>query len=161
MLARGRFHLSGNGGGRFYGVMAMGRPLVLDGLRQPTAFYALNVERVTVNPQSEIKNCEGVRVYYFKVEAGTIQRPNAGDGNTPCRVSDSRDIGIYCMYGNVRQLGDRPMLEVVDSDQVAVSQLRAFRAAEFPHLVEMRGQERKEVPSSRICSLFLRFSDEP
>jgi hypothetical protein len=72
--------LSGNGGGRFYGVMAMGRPLVLSDLRQPTAFQALNVERVTVNPQSEMKNCSHIRVYYLKVEAGTIQRPGAGDG---------------------------------------------------------------------------------
>jgi hypothetical protein len=161
MLSRGRFHISGNGGGRFYGVMAMGRPLILSGLRQPTAFYALNVERVTVNPQSQIENCSGVRIYYFKVEAGTIQRPGAGDGNTPCRISDSHDIGVYCMYGNVRQLGGRPMLEVVDSDQVVVSQVKAFRAAEFSHLVEMRGQEKHEVPSSRICALFLRFSDKP
>jgi hypothetical protein len=156
MLTRGVFRISGNGGGRFYGAMAMGRPLILSGIRQPTALYALNVERVTVNPQSEIKDCEHVRVYYFKVEAGTIQRPNAGDGNTPGRISDSRDVRVYCMYGNVRQLGDRPMLEVVDSDRIMVSQLKAFFPGDFPHLVETRGQETAVVPSSKTCALFVR-----
>jgi hypothetical protein len=156
MLTRAVLDISGSGGGRLYGVMAMGRPLVLSGIRQPTAFYALNVERVTVNPQSEIRDCSHIRAYYFKVEAGTIQRPNAGDGNTPCRISDSRDVRVYCMYGNVRQLGDRPMLEVVDSDGIVVSQLKAFRPGGFPHLVETRGRARHKVPSSKICALFVR-----
>ncbi len=159
MATRAPFQISGNGGGRFYGVMAMGRPLVFSGIRQPTALYALNVERVTSNPQSEIKDCSQVRVYYFKVEAGTIQRPNAGDGNTPCRISDSRDVRVYCMYGNVRQLGDRPMLEVVDSDEVVVSQLKAFRGAGFPHLVETTGGRQYEVPSTTTCALFVREAE--
>jgi hypothetical protein len=159
MLTRAAFRISGNGGGRFYGVMAMGRPLILSGIRQPTALYALNVERVTVNPQSEIKDCERIRVYYFKVEAGTIQRPNAGDGNTPGRISDSRDVRVYCMYGNVRQLGDRPMLEVANSDRIMVSQLKAFSPGDFPHLVETRGQEIFVVPSSKTCALFVRETE--
>jgi hypothetical protein len=156
MLSRAAFDISGNGGGRFYGVMSMGRPLVLNGIRQPTAWYALNVERVTENPQSEIKDCRHVRVYYFKVEAGTIQRPGAGDGNTPGRISDSQDVRVYCMYGNVRQLDDRPMLEVVNSNPVVVSQVKAFFPGDFPHLVERRGEERFVVPSSKPCALFVR-----
>jgi len=159
MLTRAAFRISGNGGGRFYGVMAMGRPLILSGIRQPTALYALNVERVTVNPQSEIKDCEHIRVYYFKVEAGTIQRPNAGDGNTPGRISDSRDVRVYCMYGNVRQLGERPMLEVVDSERILVSQLKAFFPGDFPHLVETRGQATSAVPSAKTCALFVRETE--
>jgi len=137
-------------------VMAMGRPFILQGVRQPTAFYALNVERVTVNPQSEIKDCSHIRAYYFKVEAGTIQRPNAGDGNTPGRISDSQDVRVYCMYGNVRQLGDRPMLEVVNSRDILVTQLKAFSPGGFPHLVEALGEAQSKVPSSSICSLFVR-----
>jgi hypothetical protein len=159
MLTRAGFRISGNGGGRFYGVMAMGRPLILSGLRQPTAFYALNVERVTVNPQSEIEDCERLRVYYFKVEAGTIQRPNAGDGNTPGRISNSRDVRVYCMYGNVRQLGDRPMLDVVNSNGIVVSQLKAFSPGDFPHLIETRGQENSAVPSAKTCALFVRQTE--
>lgn len=156
MLPRAAIHLSGNGGGRFYGLMAMGRPLVLSGLRQPAAFYALNVERITVNPQSEIRNCERVRVYYYKVEAGTIQRPNAGDGNTPCRIADSRDVRIYCLYGNVRQLGDKPMLEVANSNDLMVSQLKAFQPGGFPHITETSGPAKATVPSATACALFLR-----
>jgi hypothetical protein len=156
MLARAPLEISGNGGGRFYGLMAMGRPFVLDGLRQPTRFYALNVERVTTNPQSEFRDCEHVRVYYLKVESGSIQRPNAGDENTPCRISNSEKIRVYCMYGNVKKLVDRPMLEVVDSQDVLVSQLKAFRPGSFPHLIETFGEKSHEIPSSKTCALFVR-----
>ena len=157
MLARAPLHFSGNGGGRFYGVMAMGRPFILDGVRQPTAFYSLNIERVTTNPQSEIRNCENVRVYYFKVEAGTIQRPNAGDANTPCRISNSRDIRVYCMYGNVRGLTHaRPMLDVADCRDILVSQLKAFFPADFSHVRESFHGVQSEVPASDTCALFVR-----
>lgn len=159
MLARAALDIAGNGGGRLYGVMAMRRPLLLEGIRRTTSLYASNVERVTANPQSEIRDCSGIRIYYFKVESGTIQRPNAGDANTPCRISDSKDIRIYCMYGNVLKLVDRPMLEVVDSCDVAVSQLKAFRPGDFPHLVETKGPERHESRSSTTCALFVRESE--
>jgi hypothetical protein len=156
MLARAPFIISGEGGGRFYGIMAMGRPFVLEGIGQPTRFYSLNVERVTTNPQSTIRNCENIRVYYFKVESGTIQRDNAGDANTPSRIADSRNIRIYCMYGNVRKLVDRPMLEVVNSTDVLVAQLKAFRPGHFPHVTETFDGDRNEVPSSKACALFVR-----
>ncbi len=156
MLTSGFPVLSGHGGGRFYGVTAMGRPFILQGIRQPAAFYALNVERVLKNPQSEFRDCEQVRIYYFKVEAGTISRAEAGDGNTPCRITNSRDIRIYDMYGAVRKLGDRPMLEVVNSQGIQVSQLKAFEPGDFPHLTEIRGTSRSEIPSSNVCALFVR-----
>ncbi|MCB1123144.1 MAG: hypothetical protein KJT03_16440, partial [Verrucomicrobiae bacterium] len=92
MLTSGRFALSGHGGGKLYGVMAMGRPLTLKHIKTPTAFYALNVERVVSNPQSLIENSSHIRIYFFKVEAGSISRENAGDGNTPCMINDSNDI---------------------------------------------------------------------
>jgi hypothetical protein len=129
---------------------------VLEGIRQPITFYALNVERVTTNPQSEFRDCQDVRVYYFKVESGSIQRPNAGDANTPCRITDSQDIRIYCMYGNVMKLVDRPMLEVVDATDVRVSQLKAFRPGDFPHVRESFRGETHVIPSSKTCALFLR-----
>jgi len=158
MLASGSLAISGHGGGRFYGVMAMGRPLVLKGIRQPTSFYALNVERVVTNPQSEIQDSSHIRVYYFKVEAGTIQRENAGDANTPCRISDSQDIRVYCMYGNVRKLVNRPMLDIANSDNVLISQLKAFSPGDFPHVTETRGDVKSEISSTKICALFLRDS---
>jgi hypothetical protein len=156
MLARAPFTISGEGGGRFYGVMGMGRQFVLEGLRQPTRFYSLNIERVTTNPQSTIRDCENVRVYYFKVESGTIQRENAGDANTPCRIVDSRDIRVYCMYGNVKKLADRPMLDIADSANVLISQLKAFHPGSFPHITETFDGNRKEISSSKTCALFVR-----
>lgn len=156
MLTSGSLAVSGHAGGRLYGVMAMGRPLVLKGIRQPTSFYALNVERVVTNPQSQIQDCSHIRVYCFKVESGTIQRPNAGDANTPCRISDSRDIRVYCMYGNVRKLVNRPMLEIVNSQDLVIAQLKAFRPGNFPHLTETCGQLASEIPSTKVCALFVR-----
>lgn len=160
MLAPGRLTISGHGGGRFYGIMAMGRPFILEGIRQPTSFYALNVERVTTDPQSQIRNCSHIRVYFFKVEAGTLNRPNAGDANTPCRISDSQDIRVYCMYGVVRHLGSRPMMEILNSDGVEIAQLKTFSPSDFPHLTELNGLEKNEIPSSKICALFLRDTKE-
>ena len=49
------------------------------------------------------------------------QRRNAGDTNTTCHIVDSRDIRVYCMYGNVRKLVDRPMLEVVNSRDIVAA----------------------------------------
>jgi hypothetical protein len=149
-------HISGNGGGRFFGRGAMSQQLIFDGLTQPTSFYALNVEHVRLNPQSEIRNSKHLRFYYFKVEAGTIPGPNAPDKNTPCRIVNSEDVRIYCMYGNVRQLGDRPMLDVVNSDGVVVSQLKAFQPGSFPHVTETFGTAKHQISSSKIGSLFVR-----
>jgi hypothetical protein len=92
------------------------------------------------------------------VEAGTIQRANAGDGNTPCCIAGSQDVRVYCMYGNVKQLGSRPMLDIVSSDQVVVSQLKAFQSGGFPHVVETFGKAKIEIPSSMTCALFVRDS---
>ncbi len=146
--------ISGHGGGRFYGVMNMGRQLILEGLHNPVSLYAFNVERVTTNPQSIIRDCKHLRIYYFKVEAGTLNR--GGDAHTPAAISDSEDVRIYCMYGNVRNLGDRPMLEIANSEDIAVSQLKAFSPGSFPHIVETFGGKTYAVPSSKTCALFLR-----
>ena len=119
----------------------------------------MNVERKGTNPQSEITDCSHIRVYYFKVEAGTINRENAGDGNTPCRISGSQDVRVYCMYGVVRKLGERPMLEVVNSRDVAVSQLKTLNPGSYPHLTETFGQDKFTIPSSKTCALFVRAKD--
>ncbi len=128
----------------------------MEGVRQPTSFYAWNVERKGTNPQSLIRNCANIRIYCFKVEAGTVNRPNAGDANTPCRIVDSVNIRVYCMYGVVRKLQDRPMLEVINSRDVLVAQLKTFSPGGFPHLVESSGQENYRIPSSNPCALFIR-----
>jgi hypothetical protein len=145
---------SGHAGGRFYGLMNMKRPLTIEGWTRPLSLYAFNVERVTSNPQSVIRNCRHLRIYYFKVEAGTLNR--GGDAHTPAAIIDCQDVGIYCMVGNVRDLGDRPMLEVENSNGIAVSQLKAFRPGSFPHLQETNDGARHVVPSSKALALFLR-----
>jgi hypothetical protein len=155
-LARSALSISAHGGGRFYGIMGMGRQFILSGITQPASFYALNVERVFANPQSEIRDSAHVRIFYFKVEAGTVRSENAGDGNTPARIARSRDIHVYCLVGNVRFLGDLPMLDVADSDDVVVSQVKAFQPSTFPHLVETRGSAKHTVPSSQPVALFVR-----
>ncbi len=155
-LARAQLALSGHAGGRFYGVMGMGRPFILSGLKQPTAFYSLNVERVFANPQSEFRDCAHLRVYYFKVEAGTVRSDNAGDGNTPGRLTRCVDTRIYTMVGNVRHLGQLPMLEIVDSRNVLAAQVKAFQPSTFPHLIEQRGAEKSAIPSSQPVALFIR-----
>jgi hypothetical protein len=129
-----------------------------EGLRHPVSLYSFNVERVTTNPQSVIRGCKHLQIYYFKVEAGTLNR--GGDAHTPAAIFDSEDVRVYCMYGNVRDLGDRPMLQISNSEDIAVSQLKAFRPATFPHLVEMFGGERHEISSSKTCALFLRDGKE-
>lgn len=72
---------------------------------------------------------------------------------------DSRDIRVYCMCGNVRQLGDRPMREVVNSERILVSQLKAFFPGDFSHLVETRRQETSAVPSAKTVALFVRETE--
>jgi hypothetical protein len=159
MLVSGAPRFSGHGGGRFYGLGAMGQQFVLEGIRQSTSFYALNVERVLTNPQAEIRNCSHVRIYYFKVEAGTIQPGNPlidRDANTPGRISNSSDLRIYCMYGNVTKLVDRPMLDIVNSSKVLVCQVKAFRPGSFPHLTETWKGQKSQIPSVKTCALFVR-----
>ncbi len=159
MLAPSALSITGAGGGRFYGVTGMGRPFVLRGIRQPTAFYALNVERVTSNPQSLIDDCSHLRLYFFKVEAGTLNRDNAPDGNTPCRIANSEDVRIYCMYGVVRKLGDRPMLDIADSKNIQVSQLATLQRGSSPHLIETIGARRSEIPGTHTGALMLRDAE--
>ncbi len=72
---------------------------------------------------------------------------------------NSESVHIHCMYGNVKKLGDLPMLDVVNSDEIVVSQLKAFQPGEFPHLVETRGNEQNTIPSSATCALFARAID--
>jgi len=159
MHARSRYRFSGNAGGKIHAMMAMGDQFQIENIRNPLSFYSLNVERVTQNPQSVIRNSKKLRVYYFKVEAGTrnMGETGGGDENIPAAIEDSEDVRIYCMYGNVKGLGpDRPMLEIVNSRNIIVSQLKSFRPDVFPHLRETIRGVQYSIPSSRICALYFR-----
>jgi hypothetical protein len=48
------------------------------------------------------------------------------------------------------------MLEIVDSTNIVVSQLKAFQPGEFPHLRETFENATTEIPSSKTCALFER-----
>jgi len=100
------------------------------------------------------KDCRHLRIFYFKVEAGTLNR--GGDANTPSAIESCQDVRIHCMVGNVRKLQDRPMLSIVESEDVVVSQLKAFQPSSFPHLIETHGPERNVIPSTTTCALFVR-----
>ena len=130
--------------------------MVLKETVQPLSLYALNVERVGQNPQSTFDGCQHVRVFFFKVEAGTVNRAGNPDANTPCRIAHCSDVRIYCMCGVVRHLNDRPMIEVVESNDVQISQLQTFSPGDFPHLIETHGERKYEIPSSKTCTLFMR-----
>ena len=62
-------------------------------------------------------------------------------------------------FGNVKKLVSRPMLEIVDSEDVLVSQLKAFNSAGFPHLVETNGDLKHVIPSTKVGALFVRAPD--
>jgi hypothetical protein len=159
MHARGRYAFSGNAGGRLYAISAMGDQFLVENVRNPLSFYSLNVERVTHNPQAVIRNSQKIRIYYYKVEAGTRNagETGGGDENTPGSVQNSRDVHIYCMYGNVKGLAaSQPMLEIVDSKNIVVSQLKAFFPDVFPHLKEVIGTAEQTLPSLRQCALYIR-----
>jgi len=60
------------------------------------------------------------------------------------------------MYGNVKKPVNRPMLEIVDSRDVMVCQLKALAPGTFPHLRETREGKTYEIPPTQPCALFVR-----
>jgi hypothetical protein len=159
MLAGGRPDFSGNGGGKFYGFGAgRGSQFIMEGIKQPTSFYAINVERVETNPMSEIRNCSNIRIFYFKVEAGALSASYKEKiKNTPCRISDSENISVYCMQGHIVNISNRgPMLEIANSRNIKACQVKGFFPYDFLHIREINGGHTIELPSTKMVSLFVR-----
>ncbi len=153
MHVSGARRYSSNSGGRSYaGKFGSGR--ILEGIRQPMAFYAVNVEGVQHDPQSEIRNCSNLRIYYFKVEAGTLRSIN--NPCTPCRITNCDNVKVYVMCGNVLNLGARPMLDLVNCSNIQVSQLKAFTRDTFPLISEKWKGDVFEIPATHIVGLFQR-----
>jgi hypothetical protein len=48
------------------------------------------------------------------------------------------------------------MLGIVDSEDLLVCQLKAFRSGRFPHITETFGGKTYEIPSSKTCAVFVR-----
>lgn len=159
VMAPARLRLSGNGGGRFCGVTGMREGFHVEGTKERTAFYALNVERVRTNPQSEIRNARNVRIYYFKTEAtptGFGVGVAEHTGNTSLAIVNSRNVRIYCVNGNVVTSEKRPMVDVVDSDDILISQAKSFKTGDFSQVREVRGKSAVEIPSDRAAALLVR-----
>jgi len=159
LMAPAQVRISGHGGGRFCGVTGIGRGFRVDGTGERVAFYALNVERIRTNPQSEIRNARNVRIYYLKVEAtpagygvGVAEKT----GNTPLAIVESRNVRVYCVNGNVVTAEKRPMVDVVNSDQILISHAKSFKTGDFPQVRETRGEKVIEIPSDRAAALLIR-----
>ena len=155
--------VTGHGGGRWYAVNAVeglfarttGAPgyrrILVDGTHEPLSMYALNIERVVANPQSEIRNACNVRIYYFKAEAGTSGEDSR---NTPLRIVDSSDVAVYCLSGNI-EIGDgRAMVEVVDSKGVTLTNAKSSREGPFFTLSERSNGQTFTIPSNTAVGLF-------
>ncbi len=162
--AHSTYHVTGNGGGRWYAVNAYEgqlatttdhtdyRRLLVEGTTEPLAIYAFNVERVRATPQSEIRNANHVRIYYYKSEAGTF----GGDHNTPLRIVDSSDVAVHCVSGVIALEDGSPVVEVVNSPDVEVTQVKSFRSGGFLTLKETLGADSVTVPGNTRVVLYRR-----
>jgi hypothetical protein len=159
VMAPARLRITGNGGGRFCGVTGIHQGFRVEGTKEPIAFYALNVERIRTNPQSEIRNARNVRIYFLKVEAtptGYGVGVAEGTGNTPLAIVNSRDVRVYCVNGNVVTAEKRPMVDVINSEQILISHAKSFKTGDFSQVREVRGKAVIEVPSDRASALLVR-----
>ncbi len=160
------YKVSGHGGGRWYAVNAYEgqlapttmhpeyRRLLVEGTVEPLALYGFNVERVRATPQSEIRNAQHVRIYYYKSEAGTA----GGDRNTPLRIVNSSDIAVHSVSGSIDLEAGQPVVEIVDSHDIVVTQAKSFRASNFLSLKETIAGGSVTVPSDTRVVLYRRQS---
>ena len=51
------------------------------------------------------------------------------------------------------------MLEVVNSHDLVIAQLKAFRPGGFSHVTETSGEVKSEIPSTKVRALFVRDSN--
>ncbi len=162
--AHSTYHITGNGGGRWYAINSYEgqlasttshpeyRRLLVEGTTEPLALYAFNVERVRATPQSEIRNAQHVRVYYYKSEAGT----SGGDRNTPLRILKSSDVAVHCVSGVIDLQGGAAVVEVVDSHDVEVTQVKSFRSGNFLSLKEIIGAKSVTIPGNTRVVVYRR-----
>lgn len=159
LMAPAQLCITGNGGGRFCGVTGMRSGVRVAGTKLPVAFYALNVERIRINPQSEIRDARNVRIFYLKVEAtptGFGVGVAEGTGNTALAIVNSRDVRVYCVNGNVVTAEKRPMLDVVNCDRILIFHAKSFKTGDFSQVREVQGETVVEIPSDRASALLIR-----
>jgi hypothetical protein len=91
---------------------------------------------MVANPQSEIRNARNVRIYYFKAEAGSS---GANSRNTPLRIVISQNVAVHAFSGNITLENDRGVVELVDSSDLTLTNLKSFHTGRFYTLSEKRG----------------------
>ncbi|MCB9466618.1 MAG: hypothetical protein H6682_23175 [Candidatus Eisenbacteria bacterium] len=131
------FIVRGNGGGRWFASSIWNgrfanlsyhpnfRHYWIDGTREPLWFYAMNFERSSTSPQSEIDGAENVRVYSLKAEAGT---PGPEQLNTPLRIANSRNVEIYDVIGNIELRSGESIVLVEDAEDARVVHVSSFES---------------------------------
>lgn len=160
-FASGRMKFTENGGGRFYamrGIGGQGEGL-FEGTQMPVHLYTLNIERRTANPQAFVRNVKSLRIYYLKCEASPVGYHVDGGpdtGNTPLAIFESNDVKVYCASGNVLTSKQRPFIDVVNSRNVLVSQIKSFKTDDFPQVRETIGDQVMEISSEKTVALFIR-----
>jgi hypothetical protein len=162
-FANGKMKFTPNGGGKFYAVRGIGGReeggKLFEGTRQPISIYTLNIERRTTNPQSFVRDVKHLKIFYLKCEASPIGytvEKGTDSGNTPLAIFDSEDVKVYCACGNVVTSKKRPFIDVVNSRNVMVTQVKSFKTGDFPQIRETFCNSSKEIPSDRVAALFLR-----
>jgi hypothetical protein len=155
-IAHQTFRIEGNGGGKWYGVNSREggmtritgdpayRKILIQNTQEPLAIYALNVERVLASPQCEIVGCTNVSIYYFKAESGP----------DPIRIRNSRTIAIYCGSGLVILKDGGSFIDVENTDDVLITQVKSFRSLEGTATVRVRNRQTMVIPSASSCTLF-------
>jgi hypothetical protein len=127
----------------------------VNGTTMPLNFYAYNIERVHSNPMSIIQNAKNVRIYYQKSEAGS--NGTGLDTNTPIQILNSSNVRIYCVTGNMVDTNGRPMVDVVNSTDVLVSQAKSFTTTgTFPIIRETIGSTVFEITTTYMAALYIR-----
>jgi len=155
VFCEGSLSFSGNGGGRFYGMPKM---KTIGGNIAPLSIYSYNVERGNTNPMSEIKNAKNINIYYFKVEAGTVSSGTGKDFNTPVKIIDSENIRLYSVTGVTKTIEDRPIVDVVNSQNVMVALVKSLdtSTSSAPAINETVGSEKTLFERNKALCMFIR-----
>ena len=161
-FCQAKMHFGDNGGGRLYATTQIGgrdSNRLLEGTKQPISIYTLNVERKSLNPQSYIKDAKHVKIFYLKAEASPVGYTVHGGpntGNTPLSIQHSHDIRVYAVCGNILTVEKRPVIEVRDSENILISQIKSFRTGNFPQIREINKGTTFEIGSDKTVGLFVR-----
>jgi len=115
-----RIRISGNGGGSHYGLLArqrgllnsnINRALLIEGTNEPIYVYAFNSAGEASDTSIEARNSNNVNIYRSSYE-----------GSKTCvRIDSSENVSVFTSHKNGYLSSNRGGIEVVESDNVLVS----------------------------------------